>query len=169
MKFPMVYFPSAEDAKRCLRLADPRGGRLYLSTYLNCAWLILRDNSLIWRGCEDEFFITQDEFDKVKIIKYDNDYYAVKFPNEPSYWDDRRFRGSARCQIEDGAIELGLHYHACQKVEEARAKEELKAPKMDYWEREALLDDIYAATHPPIMPIPVYGSLYGGTDWFCEE
>ena len=169
MKFPIIHFPSAEDAKRCLRLADPCGGRLYLSTYLNCAWLILRDNSLIWRGCEDEFFVTQDEFNKVRIIKYSDDRYVVKFPDEACYWDDRRFRGGPRYQVEDMAIDLSLHYHACQKVEEARAKEEPRTPKMDYWEREALLDDIYAATHPPIMPIPVYGSIYGGTDWFFEE
>lgn len=123
MNFPMVSFPSVEDAKKCLRLADPCGGRLYLSHYLNCAWLILRDSSLIWRGCEDEFFITQDEFDKVRIIKYDDDYYVVKFPDEPCYWDDRRFRNGPKYQIEDGAIELSLHYHACQNVKKARAQE----------------------------------------------
>lgn len=169
MNFPMVSFPSVEDAKKCLRMANPCGGRLYLSHYLNCAWLILRDNSLIWRGCEDEFFVTQNEFDKARIIKYDDDYYAVKFPNEPCYWDDRRFRGGPRYQIEDMAIELGLHYHACQKVEEARAKEEPRAPEMDCWERETLLDDIYAAMYPPILPFSVCGGIDGGPDWFLEE
>ena len=131
MTFPQVYFPDMESAKLMLKISNPNGGRLYVSTFCDLAYAVLFKydpmiNPKRWyldpKPWYDEFYITQEEFDGAKIKCHEYGWCTIEFPIEFCHWDDWIERRGARQQVEDTAIEFGLHYQAEQKVKQARAK-----------------------------------------------
>ena len=131
MQFPRIYFPDKETAEKVLDLSDPCGGRLYVSTFVNLAYMYLREKrGFIPRSQQiyDEFFITQKEYDNARIIlDKRTGCYRIDFQVDNCYWDDRvliRGRGgSPGCgpMIDDVAIELSIHRRVEDRVMWARA------------------------------------------------
>ena len=118
MEFPQIYFPDKERVQRVLRLANPNGGRLYVSTFCLRALVVLRDIVLFIpiKDWYDEFYITQEEFDGAKINYYEGKGYTIEFPIKYCHWDDSRFNRGYDSRVEDMAIELDLQYQRDRKV-----------------------------------------------------